>query len=56
MLKEAQVGFAGDYFIHPITETVWEELGSDKERAIEVMDEHLDRELEKASAFIQGGL
>lgn len=56
LLKEAQIGFAGDYFVHPITETVWEELGSDKERALEVMDEHLERELEKASAFIRGGL
>ena len=56
LLKEAKIGFAGDYFIHPISEKIWEELGSDKERALEVMDEHLERELEKASAFIRGGI
>lgn len=56
LLKEARIGFAGDYFVHPISENVWEELGSDKETALQVMDEHLDRELEKASAFIKGGM
>jgi HD-like signal output (HDOD) protein len=56
LMKEDQIGYAGDYFVHPIPDIVWEELGSDEEHAREVMDTHLDRELEKASAFIRGGV
>ena len=52
----AKVGFSGDYFVHPIPDSVWEELGSDEDKAYEVMEAHLDRELEKASAFIRGGV
>jgi len=56
LMKYEEIGFSGDYFVHEIPDTVWEELGSDEEKAYEVMETHLDRELEKASAFIRGGV
>ena len=56
LMKQEEIGFSGDYFVHPIPDSVWEELGSDEEKAYEVMETHLDRELEKASAFIRGGV
>jgi len=54
LIKEYEIGFSGDYIPHIVDTSAYQKIKVCESKALQIVNQSLDAELEKANSFIKG--